>query len=72
MPVRSWQNWSPPHDNLQSAEYYIYASKLSIFFATNTVFCHSQVANMEIGRRNSKNNEELSKTADINGITNAR
>jgi len=31
-----------------SANYYISASKLSFFFATNMVFCHSQVANMKI------------------------
>jgi len=31
-------------------------SILSLFFATTIVFCCFQVANMEIGRKTSKNN----------------
>ena len=35
--------------HLLSVNCYISASKLSLFFASNMVFCHSQVTNMEIG-----------------------
>jgi len=35
--------------HLLPANCYIYASKLSLFFASNIVFCRIQVRNMEIG-----------------------
>jgi len=35
--------------HLLSANCYISTSKLSLFFTSNIVFCHSQVTNMEIG-----------------------
>ena len=42
------------HFGLLSANYDIYASKWSLFFATNIIFCHSQVTYMEVGRKNGK------------------
>ena len=45
-PVRCWQVVPPVTHNAhyESAEYYIYASKSNLFFATNIVFCSSYVA----------------------------
>jgi len=54
---------------LLSTKCYIYASKLSLLFASNIVFCHSQVTDMETHIKKCKTNEQWSlpaKTAHIN------
>ena len=62
--------WYVTH--LLSAKFYIYASKLSQFFAFNVVFCRFQVANMEISRKNGRNNETYLEKPLANDETNVR
>jgi len=43
--------------HIRKTAYYIYALKLSHLFASNVIFCHSWVANMEICHKNGRNKQ---------------
>ena len=58
--------------HLLSAMYYIYTSKLSHFFASDIVFCRSQVADMEMSRKNGRYNETYLEKPLTNDETNVR